>query len=215
MRVKHVIGLFLLVPVFCGTAMAREVMTRAQAAYAAAASIQHIPGSDIEFGYHAHILEIVEFDKAQGPQIVYLLTAFNTGSTFDATNELTVMTRLKEGDKRGINPYPGKSEVMDQDYADIRKSGYANDVGVHIPGEVSNLHIRGDNIAVMFQSKEDSPICKRFRETSEGRKATTHCPPPGWHTWVYAWTPGKLKRVGCEDGSGARIECHPDDDLNR
>ena len=214
MRVKHAIGLFLLLPAFWGMAMAREAMTRAQAAYAAAASIRLIPGSDIEFGHHAHILALAEFDKKQGPQIVYLLTAFNTGSTFDATNELMVMTRLEEGDKRGISSYPGTSEVTDQDYAEIRRSGYADDVGVHIPGEVSDLQIRGDNIVVRFHSKEDSPICKRFSETSEGSKAT-HCPLPGWHTWIYAWTPGKLERVGCEDGSGVRVQCNPDQDVSR
>ena len=217
MSMKSLASVLLVLPSICMPAVAGvDELTIPEARYAAAASIQLIPGDDIESDHHAHILRITDLDDDGVPEIVYLLTAFNTGSTFDATNDLVVMTRLKKSDKRGLSPYPGSSKITDADYAEIRKSGYANDVGIHIPGEVQRLDIRGDKsgdkIEVSFVVKEDSPICKRFVETSAGRKATKHCPPPGWHTWVYAWTPGKLKRIECLNGSMQKIRCNPDHD---
>ncbi|WP_242108803.1 hypothetical protein [Luteimonas aquatica] len=211
MRVKQAIGLCLVLSTMCATAIARDAerLTPAQAAYAAAASSQLIPGSDIEYGYHPHIVTIADLDKASGPQIVYLQTAFNTGSTSDATNSLIVMTRLRKGDKRGVDPVPKNAKATEAYYRDVRRSGYADDAGTHIPGEVSTLQVSGDRIEVGFLSKKDSPTCKRSKETDAGRKATTHCPPPGWHTWVYAWTPGKLKRVACLDGARAQVRCNP------
>lgn len=217
MSIKGLASVLLTLPSICMPAMAGvDELTIPEARYAAAASIQLIPGSDIEFGHHAHLLTISDLDRDETPEIVYLMTAVNTGSSSDATNDLVVMTRLKKGDKRGLNPYPGLSKIDDSDYAEIRKSGYANDARVHIPGEVQRLDIRGDKwgdkIEVSFVVEKDSPICKRFVETSAGRKATKHCPPPGWHTWVYAWTPGKLKRVECLNGSMQKIRCNPDHD---
>lgn len=213
MCVKDLVSLFLVLSSICMPAVAGvDELTLPQAKYAAEASIQLIPGSDIEFGHHAHQLTISDLDRDRIPEIVYLLTAVNTGSSSDATNDLVVMTRLKKGDKRGLSPYPGSSEVDDAEYAEIRKSGYADDASVHIPGEVQRLGIRGDKIEVSFVAKEDSSICKRFVETGVGRKATKHCPPPGWHAWVYAWTPGKLKRIECLNGSMQKIRCNPDHD---
>ncbi len=214
MCVKEFASVLLVLSSICMPAVAGDdELTIPEARYAAAASIQRIPGDDIESDHHAHILTIADLNDDGVLEIIYLLTAFNTGSSFDAANELVVMTRLKVDDKRGLNPYPGFSKSDDADYAEIRKSGYADDVGAHIPGEVERLGTRGDNkIEVSFVSKEDSPICKRFVETSVGRKATKHCPPPGWHTWVYARTPGKLKRVECQSASGEKIPCNPDHD---
>lgn len=190
-----------------------HALTVPEARYAAAASIQLIPQNDIESGHHAHILRIADLDEDRIPEIVYLLTAFNTGSNFDATNNLVVMTRLEADDERGVGPYPGSSTVTDADYAEIRNSGYANDASTHIPGEVGRLLMRSDaRIEVWFLSREDSPICKRYVETSKGREATSHCPPPGWHHWVYAWTPGQLQRVECLNGSMEKIRCSPGDD---
>ena len=214
MCVKGLASVFLVLSSICMPAAAGDdELTIPEARYAAAASIRLIPGDDIESDHHAHILRIADLDDDGVREIVYLLTAFNTGSTFDATNDLVVMTRLKKGDKRGLSPYPGSSRVTDADYAEIRKSGYADDASVHIPGEVERLYTRGDNrVEVWFLSKEDSPICKRSVETSAGRKATKHCPPPGWHHWVYTWTPGKLKRVECLNGAMKKIQCNPDHD---
>ena len=214
MCMKDFVSVFLVLSSICMPAAAGvDELTLPQAKYAAEASIRLIPQDDIEFDHHAHKTAIAYLDQDRVPEIVYLLTVVNTGSTSDATNDLVVMTRLKEGDKRGLSPYPGSSEVTDSDYAEVRKSGYADDARVHIPGEVERLDIRGDKIIeVYFLAKEDSPICKRFVETSAGRKATKHCPPPGWHTWVYAWTPGKLKRVECLSGSMQKIRCNPDHD---
>jgi hypothetical protein len=217
MCVKDAVSVFLVLSSVCMPAVAGvDGLSLAQAKYAAEASIQLIPGSDIEFDHHAHKTAIAYLDQNRVPEIVYLLTAVNTGSSFDATNDLIVMTRLKEGDKRGLSPYPGSSEVMDGYYAEIRKSGYADDARIHIPGEVERLYIRederGGKIEVVFIAKEDSPICRRFVETNAGKKVTKHCPPPGWHNWVYAWTPGKLKRVECLSGSAEKIHCNPDHD---
>lgn len=199
-----------LLPFCTPAAAAGETPTLPEARYAAAASIQPIPNDDIEFGHHAHILKVVDLDDDGAPEIVYLLTAFNTGSSFDATNELVVMTRLTPDDKRGINPAPGLSPTTDADYAEIRKSGYADDTSVHIPGEVERLEVTGNGrIEVWLHSKEDSPICKRSSETIAGRKATTHCPPPGFHVWTYTWTPGKLERVECLDGAMQKVRCDP------
>lgn len=214
---KDAVSVFLVLSSICMPAVAGiDELTIPEARYAAAASIQLIPGDDIEFDHHAHKLTTSDLDRDRIPEIVYLLTATNTGSSFDATNDLVVMTRLKKGDKRGLSPYPGSSKVTDADYAEIRKSGYADDARVHIPGEVHRLGIWGDKwgdkIEVSFVVEEDSPICKRFVETSSGRKATKHCPPPGWHNWVYAWTLGKLKRVECLNGSMKKIQCNPHHD---
>lgn len=217
MYTKNAVSVFLVLSSVCMPAVAGDdELTIREARYTAAASIQLIPGDDIEFGHHAHLLTISDLDRDETPEIVYLMTAVNTGSSSDATNDLVVMTRLKKGDKRGLSPYPGSSAMDDADYAEIRKSGYANDARVHIPGEVHRIDIRGDKwgdkIEVSFVAKEDSPICKRFVETNAGEKATKHCPPPGWHNWVYAWTPGKLKRIECLHGSMQKIRCNPDHD---
>ena len=101
--------------------------------------------------------------------------------------------------------------MMDADYAEVRRSGYANDVSIHVPGEVKRLSIGDDGrIEVWFLSKEESPICKRVVQTSKGKVATRHCPPPGLHHWVYAWTPGKLERVECLNESRERVRCKPE-----
>lgn len=210
MSVSKAISGAVILSAFCMPAMAGEsVLTTPQATYAAAASIQLKPQDDIEFDYHPHIVRIVDFNHDDVPEIAYLLTATNTGSTVDATNNLVVMSKLKKGDKRGINPSPGSIE--DRDYAEIRKSGYANDAWVHIPGKVERLDSTGDNIEVMFASEEDSPICKRF--FGEDRTPTKHCPPPGAYIWTYTWTPGKLKRVLCQKASGEKMECNPDHEV--
>lgn len=158
MCVKDFVRVFLVLSLICMPAAAGvDDLTLPQAKYAAEASIQLIPGSDIEFDHHAHKLTIPDLDRDRIPEIVYLLTAVNTGSSFDATNDLVVMTRLKKGDKRGLSPYPGSFEVDDADYAEIRKSGYADDVSIHIPGEVHRLDIRederGGKIEVVFITK--------------------------------------------------------------
>jgi len=191
---------------FCMPAMAGEnVLTTPQATYAAAASIQLIPQGDIEFDHHPHFVRVIDFNHDDVPEIVYLLTATNTGSTGDATNELVVMSKLKKGDKRGISPY--RQSMDDREYAEIRKSGYANDVQVHIPGEVYRLESTGDNVEVVFTSKENSPICKRLYD--QGGKPTTHCLPLGTYVWTYTWTPGKLKRVLCQKASQEKVQCPP------
>lgn len=216
MSMKNAVSVLVLSSICMPAVAGVDELTIPEARYAAAASIRLIPGDDIEFDHHAHKLTTPDLDGDRVPEIVYLLTATNTGSSFDATNDLVVMTLLNKGDKRGLNPYPGLSEVGDADYAEIRKSGYANDASVHIPGEVERLYTRSDHrIEVWFLSKEDSPICKRSVETSAGRKVTKHCPPPGWHHWVYAWMPGKLKRVECQSASGKKIRCNPDHEGDR
>lgn len=210
MSVAKVISGAVILSAFCMPAMAGEkVPTIPEATYAAAASIQLIPQGDIEFDHHPHFVRTIDFNHDDVSEIVYLLTAINTGSTVDATNDLVVMSKLKKGDKRGINPYP--RTLDDREYAEIRKSGYANDAWAHIPGKVERLDSTSDNIQVMFTSEEDSPICKRFY--GEDRKPTKHCPPPGTYIWTYTWTPGKLKRVLCQKASQEEMPCNPDHEV--
>jgi len=151
------------------------------------------PGDgEVEHGYRARHVQTVDLDGDGAQEIIYLLTATNTGfGSGDATNALIVMTWLKPDDLRGVAPYPESHSYDVEINEKIRASGYADDAGVHIPGEVERIRIDGTTIIVTFLSKMGSPICQPRDEKSRGYP----CPPPGKHTWRYRWTPEHIVRV--------------------
>ena len=150
-----------------------------------------IPGSDIDSDYRILDVRIADLDGDDVPEIVYWTTATCVGAGFDCPNGLTVMTTLGPDDVRGANPYPGNSRYLDEDYAAIHASGYADDAGVQVPGELERIRISGNTISVTFLSKQDSPICLRV-DPGTG-KPTHHCPPPGRHAWRWTWAPGEWR----------------------
>jgi hypothetical protein len=174
---------------------ATGAITLQQARQAAEASIRLNPGSDIDSDYRVAEVQLADLDGNGVQEIVYLVMATCVGAGFDCPNDLMVMTPLAPEDQRVTNPYPGLTRYDDETYAAMQASGYADDAGEQIPGDVERIRISGQVISVTFVSKEDSPICLRVIPGPDGPKPTTHCPPPGRYTWRYAWTPGKLTRM--------------------
>ena len=168
---------------------------RAAAERAVQASLTLHPGSDIMSDYEGRDIRVVDLDGDGVDEILFHLTATCIGANFDCTNELVVLTALKPGDKRAVSQAPELSPQWDADLAAVRKSGYADDAAIQIPGEVEQISVSGNRVHVTFDVKLDSPICDRFVYIDGERKPTTHCPAPGRYHWVYAWTPGKLARV--------------------
>ena len=151
------------------------------------------PGDgEVEYDYRARHVRAVDLDGDGAREIVYLLTSTNTGfGPGDATNALIVMTRLKPDDLRGMAPYP-EGHGYDIETCDkIRASGYADDAGVHVPGEVERIRIDGTTIIVTFLSKTGSPIC----QPRDGKPRGYPCPSPGRHTRRYRWMPEHIVRV--------------------
>jgi hypothetical protein len=176
------------------SAAQKRPITRQAAQRATEASLRaNDPGDgEVEYDYRARHVQAIDLDGDGAQEIVYLLTSTNTGfGPGDATNALIVMTWLKPDDLRGVAPYPESHGYDVETYDKIRASGYADDVGVHIPGEVERIRIDGTTIIVTFLSKTGSPICLPRDEKSRGYP----CPPPGKHTWRYRWTPEHIVRV--------------------
>lgn len=176
------------------SAAQKRPITRQAAQRATEASLRaNDPGDgEVEYDYRARHVQTVDLDGDGAQEIVYLLTATNTGfGPGDATNALIVMTWLKPDDLRGVAPYPGSPSHDVEINEKIRASGYADDAGVHVPGEVERIRIDGTTIIVTFLSKTGSPICQPRDEKSRGYP----CPSPGRHTWRYRWTPEHIVRV--------------------
>ena len=176
------------------SAAQKRPITRQAAQRATEASLRaNDPGDgEVEYDYRARHVQTIDLDGDGAQEIVYLLTSTNTGfGPGDATNALIVMTWLKPDDLRGVAPYPESHSYDVETYDKIRASGYADDAGVHIPGEVERIRIDGTTIIVTFLSKTGSPICQPRDEKSRGYP----CPPPGKHTWRYRWTPEHIVRV--------------------
>jgi hypothetical protein len=176
------------------SAAQKRPITRQAAQRATEASLRaNDPGDgEVEYDYRARHVQAVDLDGDGAQEIVYLLTSTNTGfGPGDATNALIVMTWLKPDDLRGVAPYPGSPSHDVEINEKIRASGYADDAGVHVPGEVERIRIDGTTIIVTFLSKTGSPICQPRDEKSRGYP----CPSPGRHTWRYRWTPEHIVRV--------------------
>lgn len=176
------------------SAAQKRPITRQAAQRAAEASLRaNDPGDgEVEYDYRARHVQTVDLDGDGAQEIVYLLTSTNTGfGPGDATNALIVMTWLKPDDLRGVASYPESHSYDVEINEKIRASGYADDAGVHIPGEVERIRIDGTTIIVTFLSKTGSPICQPRDEKSRGYP----CPPPGKHTWRYRWTPEHIVRT--------------------
>jgi hypothetical protein len=176
------------------SAAQKRPITQQAAQRATEASLRdNDPGDgEVEYDYRARHVQTVDLDGDGAQEIVYLLTATNTGfGSGDATNAVIVMTWLKPDDLRGVVPFPVSHAYDVETYEKIHASGYADDAGVHIPGEVERIRIDGTTIIVTFLSKPGSPICQPRDEKSRGYP----CPPPGKHTWRYRWTPEHIVRV--------------------
>lgn len=178
-----------------GTVLAGDRPTLDAARRAVAATLDMLPPDDIVFDYRPVDIRVADLDGAGTRGIVYTYTATTSGSTGSRPNELVVMTALRPGDRRGQSPYPGNVPSDDRSFAILREVGYADDVSVHIPGELTGLEVVGGEIRVRFESRLDSPTCQRAAVTAGGEPRASDCPPPGPQLWRYRWTPGQLTRV--------------------
>jgi hypothetical protein len=138
---------------------------------------------DIVSERYAGFAQAHDLDGDGHDEIVYLATAYCTGSTADCPNTLEVLRRLVPGKGRivrGDDPYETRA----------RRTGYMPDVGEQIPGEVLSLTVNDARIEVEFVVRADSPICLR---RTRGHAAP--CPDPGRYRRAYAWAPGRLTRL--------------------
>jgi hypothetical protein len=179
-----------------GAALADDGLTPDAARRAVAATLDMIPSDDINFDYRPVEIRVADIDGRGERGIVYTYTATTSGSTGNRPNELVVMTALQPGDRRGRSAYPGNVPSDDVAFAILREVGYAKEVSVHIPGELTGLEVVGGEIRVRFESRLESPTCKRAAVTAGGEPRANDCPPPGPHRWRYRWTPGQLTLVG-------------------
>lgn len=178
-----------------GAVMAGDRLTLDAARRAVAATLDMLPPDDIVFDYRPVQIRVADIDGAGTRGIVYTYTATSSGSTGDRPNELVVMTALRPGDRRGHAAYPGNVPSDDRTFAILREVGYADEVSVHIPGELTGLEVVGGEIRVRFESRLESPTCQRAAVTAGGEPRGNDCPPPGPHRWRYRWTPGHLTLV--------------------
>lgn len=182
----------LLVTLCAGAGAVTPPPDNARALRAASAVLRLIPGGDIEHSFRPVAVKVVDLDADGTSEVIYLHTSTYTGGSFEQHNGLAVMTALTPDDRRGQPAYPGSSAIDDQDYADIRASGYADDAGAQIPGVLKRLTVKGAAIQVTFESLGDSSFCfAKDREKIGGEP----CPPPGTHTWTYRWEPSRLIRT--------------------
>lgn len=161
-----------------------------QALKAAEATLQLIPGDDIELDYRPAWTGVADLDGDGRSEIVYFYTSTYTGGAFAQSNVVAVMTALTPDDPRGKENPKSLSPVDAEDYAAIRASGYANDTGVQIPGAVQSIRIEGNRIIVSFIVTAGATVCEIPRDFRHV------CPPEGPYEWVLHWTPGKLTREG-------------------
>jgi hypothetical protein len=148
------------------------------------------PGDDIMNDFVVHDVRVVDLDSDGTGEILYRVTATCNAANFDCTNQIVVLSAIDEASDKANQP-----NLFDPEIEAVRKSGYDLADAAQIPGEVDSMTIAGNQVSVRFDVKQDSPICERSHWGNEGLKPTTHCPEPGRHEWVYAWTLGKLKRV--------------------
>lgn len=178
-----------------GTAAAAPVpaaLTLDRAKAAVAASLDLIPSDDIQYDYRPLVVRLADIDGRGTRGVVYVYTATNTGSTFEQTNNLVVMSALAPDDRRGRSAYPGSSSLDGAAYAVIREMGYANDAAEHIPGQFKRLRVVDGQIRVTFDSQAKSKLCHAEDRARYGQEP---CPAPGRHTWTWRWSPGKLTRT--------------------
>ncbi|WP_312237981.1 hypothetical protein [Stenotrophomonas sp.] len=206
---RKVMGrVLLLLAVFpaTGAVLAGDRLTLDAARRAVAATLDMLPPDDIVFDYRPVEILVADLDDAGTRGIVYTYTATTSGSTGNLPNELVVMTALQPGDRRGQSAYPGNVASDDAAFAILREVGYANEVSVHIPGELIGLEVAGGEIRVRFESRLESPTCKRAAVTAGGEPRANDCPPPGLHHWRYRWTPGHLTLIGRDRPAAAGID---------
>ncbi len=159
-----------------------------QALKAAEATLQLIPGDDIELDFRPAWTGVADLDGDGRSEIIYFYTSTYTGGTFAQRNVVAVMTALTPDDPRGKENPKSLSPVDAEDYAAIRASGYADDAGMQIPGAVQSIRIEGSRIIVDFIVIAGATVC----EIPRGFRHV--CPPEGPYQWVLHWTPGKLTR---------------------
>lgn len=202
---RNVMGrVLLLVAVFpaTGAVLAGDRLTLDAARRAVAATLDMLPPDDIVFDYRPVDIWVADIDGAGTRGIVYTYTATTSGSTGNRPNELVVMTALRPGDRRQQSAYPGNVPSDDRTFAILREVGYADEVSVHIPGELTGLEVVGGEIQVRFESRRDSPTCTRSGVTAGGERRSNRCPPPGTHHWRYRWTPGHLTMISRDPPDG-------------
>lgn len=130
----------------------------------------------------------IDLDGDGVEEILFLATARCVGANFDCPNELVVLAAAAHEPAE-----TGKR--VEPDVLAAARTGYRLAAAEQIPGDVHAIRVRNGTIEVAFQVEQDSPICKRSFSTEKGRQATTHCPPPGRHEWLYRWSGAKLMKV--------------------
>ncbi|MGE6332785.1 hypothetical protein [Stenotrophomonas sp. NPDC077659] len=159
-----------------------------QALKAAEASLQRIPGDDIESDFRPAWTGVADLDGDGRSEIVYFYTSNYSGGSFAQSNVIAVMTALTPDDPRGKENPKSLARMEAEDYAAIRESGYANDAGLQIPGAVQSIRIEGKRIIVSFIVTAGATVCEIPRDFRHV------CPPEGAYEWTLHWTPGKLTR---------------------
>jgi len=160
-----------------------------QAYLAAEANLRLIPGDDIESDFRPVWTAVTDLDGDGRAEVVYFYTSTYTGGSFAQRNVVAVMTALTANDPRGQENPNSLSPVEAEDYAAIRRYGYADDAAEQIPGAIRAIRIQGDRIIVDFTVSAGATVC-------EWKSPNRHvCPPDGNYTWTLRWTPGKLTRI--------------------
>ncbi|HCT28354.1 MAG TPA: hypothetical protein DIW85_19405 [Stenotrophomonas sp.] len=160
-----------------------------QAYRAAEANLRLIPGDDIESDFRPVWTAVADLDGDGRAEVVYFYTSDYTGGSFAQSNVVAVMTALAENDPRGQENPKSLSPVEAEDYAAIRRYGYADDAAEQIPGAIRAIRIQGNRIIVDFTVSAGATVC-------EWKSPDRHvCPPDGNYTWTLRWTPGKLARI--------------------
>lgn len=160
-----------------------------QAYRAAEANLRLIPGDDIESGFRPVWTAVADLDGDGRAEVVYFYTSDYTGGSFAQSNVVAVMTALAKNDPRGQENPKSLSPVEAEDYAAIRRYGYADDAAEQIPGAIRAIRIQGNRIIVDFSVSAGATVC-------EWKSPDRHvCPPDGNYTWTLRWTPGKLVRI--------------------
>ncbi|UHQ24720.1 hypothetical protein LVB77_08550 [Lysobacter sp. 5GHs7-4] len=149
-----------------------------------------MPGDDIQSDYRASRVHIADLNRDGIDEVVYLMTAHCIGANFDCTNEVVVMTPLREADPRF--PYPDMPGNPGDDQRRVKATGYAGDVALQVPGEVRALSIVDGHVRVDFEVLRDSKICNRTLEHRQKHP----CPEPGPYRWTLSWQPGQLAEAG-------------------
>lgn len=153
-----------------------------QAQRAADAAAGNRFGDDIQSDFRARRVQVADLDGDGRSEILFLLTATCSQANFDCENSLTVLDALRPNDGRA-QPSRLSDAAEKAHLARVRALGYVENASAQIPGEVESIQVEGGRISVAFVARKDAPQC------------ADNCPPPGRHTWHYAWTPGALTRL--------------------